>query len=70
MALSRCELTKTAPQSNFEQIELSTEDFNTISDIIKEKGETRFNTPWLYSPRWPINVFGSEAEKDAPLKVW
>jgi L-glyceraldehyde reductase len=30
----------------------------------------RYNIPMLYEPRWPINVFEEDSEKDAPRKVW
>ncbi|ORY89807.1 NADP-dependent oxidoreductase domain-containing protein [Leucosporidium creatinivorum] len=56
--------------SNFQQVTLAQEDLDTISDIVKTEGRMRYNIPMLYDPRWPINVFEEDSEKDAPRKVW
>lgn len=57
-------------QSNFQQVTLPQEDLDTISNIVKTEGRMRYNIPMLYDPRWPINVFEEDSEKDAPRKVW
>jgi L-glyceraldehyde reductase len=49
---------------NFEQITLSKEDYEKICEIGK-KNHVRFNIPITYSPKWSINVFDEEIEKDA-----
>ena len=48
---------------NFEQVTLSTEDYNKISEI-GEKNHVRFNVPITYSPKWVVNVFDEAAEKE------
>jgi len=56
-------------QENFEEIELSKEDFEKIEEIGK-KEPRRFNIPYIANkPRWPVNIFGEPEEKDAPHKV-
>ncbi|KAF4620925.1 hypothetical protein D9613_000937 [Agrocybe pediades] len=57
-------------KSNFQQIELSPEDYQTVSDIIKTEGRTRFNIPWTTNtPRWDIDCFGEPEEQDRTYKV-
>ncbi|KAI9454943.1 Aldo/keto reductase [Russula earlei] len=53
---------------NFEQITLSREDYEEISEIGK-KNHVRFNIPITYSPKWSINVFDEEIEKEAEYTV-
>ncbi|MBW0553807.1 hypothetical protein O181_093522 [Austropuccinia psidii MF-1] len=55
-------------ESNFQQVELSDEDYEKISKLA-EKKITRFNVPITYSPKWDINVFDGEQEKQATHKV-
>ncbi|GAA5824900.1 hypothetical protein JCM10212_001636 [Sporobolomyces blumeae] len=56
-------------RSNFKQIKLSDEDIAAIDKIEETDGTKRYNVPMTYSPRWPINVFGADSEKAAPLKL-
>jgi L-glyceraldehyde reductase len=49
---------------NFEQITLGKEDYEKICEIGKNN-HVRFNIPITYSPKWSINVFDEEIEKDA-----
>lgn len=55
-------------KSNFQQIELSPEDFQAISDIGKGN-HTRFNIPSVYEPFWPVNIFNEPEEQKEPHKV-
>ncbi|KAF5354977.1 hypothetical protein D9756_005533 [Leucocoprinus leucothites] len=54
--------------SNFQEVELSDEDFNNISSlgVVSYK---RFNIPFNYSPGWSINIFNEPEEKDARVQV-
>ncbi|KAK1217005.1 hypothetical protein PQX77_020355 [Marasmius sp. AFHP31] len=54
-------------KSNFQQVELSQEDYETISSIGKDN-HTRFNIPFGYSPQWDVNIFNEPEEKDASTK--
>jgi len=54
--------------SNFEQIELSKENYEEIS-AIGHGNYTRFNIPYNYSPRWDISIFGEPDEKNATNQV-
>lgn len=57
-------------EKNFNQIDLSDEDYQRLSDMIKMNGkEQRFNTPVYYAPKWNINIFSSEEEKDMPHQI-
>lgn len=50
-------------ESNFKQIKLNDEDYQTVTDTIKNHGgHHRFNIPVNYSPIWPVNVFGEDVE--------
>ncbi|THV06646.1 Aldo/keto reductase [Dendrothele bispora CBS 962.96] len=51
-------------KSNFQQVELSKEDYETVSAVGKNN-YLRFNIPYHYSTRWDINIFGEPEEKDA-----
>lgn len=51
---------------NFEQIELSKEDYEKISEIGKGN-HVRFNTPITYSPKWSINLYDEGVEKEAQV---
>ncbi|KAF6759988.1 NADP-dependent oxidoreductase domain-containing protein [Ephemerocybe angulata] len=51
-------------KSNFQQVELSKEDYEKISSIGKDN-YTRFNIPIGYSPKWDIALFGEPEEKSA-----
>ncbi|KAH6916017.1 aldehyde reductase 1 [Coprinopsis sp. MPI-PUGE-AT-0042] len=55
-------------KSNFQQVELSKEDYEKISEIGK-KDPIRFNTPIGYKPKWSINIFGEDSEKPADFGV-
>lgn len=48
---------------------LSDEEFQEIS-ALGRKDPVRYNTPFLYEPKWNINVFDSPEEKEAAVKVW
>ena len=54
-------------ESNFKQIELSTEDYEKITALGKDY--TRFNIPFGYTPPWDINIFGEPEEEKASNKV-
>lgn len=49
---------------NFEQIALSKEDYEKISEIGKHN-HVRFNIPITYSPQWSINLFDEGVETEA-----
>ncbi|KAJ7072898.1 NADP-dependent oxidoreductase domain-containing protein [Mycena amicta] len=53
---------------NFKQIELSAEDYEKITALGKGR-QTRMNIPYRYTPKWDIELFGEEAEKDATNHV-
>ncbi|KAI0314586.1 Aldo keto reductase [Amylostereum chailletii] len=53
--------------SNFQQIELSKEDYEKVSQIGVGRHH-RFNTPALYKPSWSINLFDEEGEKEFSLR--
>ncbi|KAI0076396.1 Aldo/keto reductase [Panus rudis PR-1116 ss-1] len=59
-------------KSNFQQVTLSKEDYETISAIGKNN-HTRFNIPYAYNgttdKRWDINIFNEEVEKSATHQV-
>ncbi|KAL1742509.1 NADP-dependent oxidoreductase domain-containing protein [Schizophyllum fasciatum] len=55
-------------ESNFDDLELSNEEFEAISKVGRQN-PVRYNIPYLYKPRWDIDVFGSEEEKAAKHKV-
>jgi L-glyceraldehyde reductase len=50
--------------TNFEQVTLNEEDYRKISQIGKNN-HLRFNIPITYSPKWSINLFDEEIEKEA-----
>ncbi|KAF9450116.1 Aldo/keto reductase [Macrolepiota fuliginosa MF-IS2] len=55
--------------SNFQEVEISDADFETISKI-GEGNRTRYNIPLNYTPSWSINIFGEEDElKRARVQV-
>ncbi|KZP13014.1 Aldo/keto reductase [Athelia psychrophila] len=54
--------------SNFKQVELSKEDYETISSI-GHNNHVRFNIPYNYSPHWEINIFDEPSEKVAKNRV-
>ena len=52
--------------SNFEQIEISDDEYKAVCKIMNDNGgHVRYNTPITYDPPWDINVFGEEVEKKA-----
>ena len=55
-------------KKNFEQITLSDEDYQKVTDIGKDR-HVRFNVGFLYTPQWDINVFNEEAEKQATHSI-
>ncbi|KAF2651555.1 Aldo/keto reductase [Lophiostoma macrostomum CBS 122681] len=56
-------------EENFKEIELSQSDIDAINNIGKTEPR-RFNIPYVANkPRWPVNMFGTPEEKDAPHKV-
>ncbi|KAH7096580.1 Aldo/keto reductase [Auriculariales sp. MPI-PUGE-AT-0066] len=54
-------------KSNFQQITLSSEDFDAIS-AIGRGNHTRFNIPCAYDPFWPVNLFNEPDEAKEPHK--
>jgi len=54
-------------RENFQEVEL---DEQAIQDL-KKLGETpqRFNIPATYKPKWNINIYGDEKEKDTVAQV-
>ena len=48
--------------SNFQQIELTDEEYEKLSDLGR-KTPKRFNVKTTYPPFWDINIFGDELEK-------
>jgi len=51
-------------KSNFQQVELSKEDYEKVSSIMGGK-ETRYNIPIRYSPSWDISIFKEPEEAKA-----
>ncbi|KAL2682997.1 mitochondrial glycerol dehydrogenase Gld1 [[Neocosmospora] mangrovei] len=54
-------------RENFQEVELDTEAIKEL-DKLGEKPQ-RFNIPTTYDPKWDIDVFGDEKEKDATFQV-
>ena len=54
--------------SNFQQIELSDEDFEKLTELGR-KNPKRFNVKTTYPPYWDINIFGDELEKTATHQI-
>ncbi|KAF9266496.1 Aldo/keto reductase [Marasmius fiardii PR-910] len=59
-------------ESNFQQITLPPDALQKISDIPNTPGQSRmrYNVPFVYKPRWDINIFDDDGEKDASRSVW
>lgn len=55
-------------KSNFQQIELSKEDYEKVSSIKGDKS-TRFNIPFRYTPWWDIAIFEEPEEAKATHKI-
>ncbi|WVQ98969.1 hypothetical protein IAU59_006101 [Kwoniella sp. CBS 9459] len=55
-------------KSNFEDFELSDADFEAINKI-GQANQVRSNIPFVYSPSWPIDIFGTPEEK-GQKKAW
>jgi len=56
-------------QENFQEVELSKEDFDKVESIGKTEPR-RFNIPYIANkPRWPVNIFGEPEEQEAPHRV-
>lgn len=49
-------------EKNFQQVQLSPEDFDKVSSRINVVGGKRMNIPWDYTPKWDINVFEDPVE--------
>ncbi|KAI0645088.1 Aldo/keto reductase [Trametes meyenii] len=49
-------------ESNFQQVELSDEDYETLTDLGR-KNPKRFNVKTTYPLFWDINIFNDDAEK-------
>ncbi|TFK22573.1 aldehyde reductase 1 [Coprinopsis marcescibilis] len=61
---------ETRIKSNFQQVELSKEDYEQITALGAGAGRTRFNAPIVsHKPVWNINLFDEEEEKGAAHKV-
>ncbi|WFD35861.1 D/L-glyceraldehyde reductase [Malassezia cuniculi] len=56
-------------ESNFQQVDLTDEEYEEVSSIIKSAGRTRFTLPYVFTPKWDINVFGDDVEKDATHQI-
>ncbi|UTT89614.1 hypothetical protein NDA17_006633 [Ustilago hordei] len=56
-------------KSNFDQIELKDEDYDKVTSLYKELAKVRFNIPFIYAPKWDVNVFGEDVEKEATQSV-
>ncbi|KAI3622895.1 hypothetical protein CBS14141_004228 [Malassezia furfur] len=57
--------------NNYEQIELSDEEYKQVSSLVDEAGgPTRFFIPYkTFNPRWDINVFNEPEEKEASHQI-
>ncbi|KAG6808789.1 hypothetical protein H0H93_016487, partial [Arthromyces matolae] len=55
-------------KSNFQEVELSKEDFEKIS-AIGDGNYTRFNIPFTYKPKWDVNIFDEPIEKQASFEA-
>ncbi|GKT50859.1 D/L-glyceraldehyde reductase [Colletotrichum spaethianum] len=53
--------------SNFQEVKISDEDIAAINEIGKQP--RRYNVPITYKPRWNINIWDEEVEKQATNKV-
>lgn len=62
-------VTESRIKSNFDQIELSDEDYKKVTSLYEELGKVRFNIPITYAPKWDVDVFGEEVEQAATHKV-
>lgn len=54
-------------RENFQEVELDEEAIKELAKL-GEKPQ-RFNIPITYSPKWNINIYGDEKEKDAKYEV-
>jgi len=54
--------------SNFQEVELTEEEYAAISKIGENKVH-RFNIPFDYTPKWDVGLFGEETEKAANNSV-
>ncbi|KAK7044132.1 hypothetical protein VNI00_007849 [Paramarasmius palmivorus] len=57
-------------QSNFKQITLPEDALKKISNLPRTQGRMRYNIPFVYNPRWDINVFDEPEEQGASRSVW
>ncbi|KAJ7133697.1 NADP-dependent oxidoreductase domain-containing protein [Mycena crocata] len=55
-------------KSNFQQVQLSEEDYNEISKLGQGR-HVRYNIPYRYSPSWDISLFDEPEEAKATHKV-
>lgn len=62
-------VTESRIKSNFDQLDLQDQDYQTVTSLVNELGHVRFNIPYTYEPQWDINVFGEEPEKKAKFQV-
>lgn len=56
-------------ESNFKQVELTDEQYQKVTDIIKLGRRTRYNVPQTYTPAWDINVFDEEVENSVAYQI-
>lgn len=56
-------------ESNFQQVDLTDDEYQEVSSIIKSAGRTRFTLPYVFKPKWDINVFNDDVEKGATYQV-
>ncbi|EEB91522.1 hypothetical protein MPER_10102 [Moniliophthora perniciosa FA553] len=57
-------------KSNFSQITLPQDALKKITDLPRGQGRMRYNIPFVYDPRWDINVFNEPEEQNASRTVW
>lgn len=54
-------------RENFQEVELDDEAVKALDKLGEEP--QRFNIPTTYSPKWDINLFGDDKEKDAAFQA-
>ena len=55
-------------ESNFQQVELSDEDYEKLCDLGRKK-RRRYNIKTTYPPFWDINIFGEPEEASTTNKI-
>jgi L-glyceraldehyde reductase len=57
------------PSGWLDDIEITDEEFEEIAEVGR-KNPIRYNVPFLYTPKWDIDVFDTPEEEKASRKVW